>query len=774
MNHLLIYEKNTSIFYNELKNITLKTNDIYEKRKIDKIDFEADLQNEKQQIHQNFNELELLIKTQATNCKLDLFNTIRNQVIEISKDSLGPDARKIIKRKLRTRIHPVIESIDEFPNNWETKSRILNNSAQLDCLILSEQKIIYNIVENFTDKVDSIVSEDVLAPAGQILKYIDDWLSKKSKAIKNIKFNDSLEARIKFQETYMKISEIIERFPEEIEISSFSFKGDEAKNVPEDSDFVNVNPYKIARYYIDTRLYDPFYREMEQIDKLVKQSIIECREANSLLKFRLENVERESVDISLPDRDLSDFLNSIKKQIYTEINKLNEAIDRIKYKADEMVKNAISPLYSHSIIEAQNKISSLLREQKGKKFSIVFSKNIELIKVRANALVVSLLYSSSAGVIQAKKYLGKKGVAKVRIGQILDIAEKEMPEPKVFSQIPVFYRTLFSSKSLINDDLWVPMETETTIIKNALQRHKSGLGGAVLITGVHGSGKTALTRYCSNHFFKKGAIFTIDAPAGGSVEYEDWIAQLRLATGINGDSYEILRNMPHESTIILNDLELWWERTNDGTVVLKEIFDLIRVFGRKIFFIINSNTFSFNQINKVFPLEDNLQSVVECHPFNAKKLQQLIQRRHKTSGLTYYYKNIAEESVSQITTASLFSEYFSYSNGIPGVTMNAWIGNITKIDKQDIFITKPELPNYDILNNINTDWLIIIAMFIQHKFMNASKLARVMGVSNEEAEVNIYNLSNAKVLESRDNDVYTLGRYLEPFLVKICQDKGII
>jgi len=774
LNHLLTFEKNTAKLYSELKNITLKTNDIYEKRTIDNIAFEADLQIEKQQIQNNFNELEALLKNQVTNCRLDLFNAVRNQVIEIGNDSLAPDARKKINSKLRVRVQPVIENIEEFPDNWKSNSQIFNNAAQLDCLVLSEQKIIYSIVQTFTDKVDSIVSENVLAPADVILKNIDDWLSKKSMVLKNIKFTESLQARIKFQETYLKISEIIERLPEEIEISSFSYSDNDAKNVPENSAAVNVNPYKIARYYIDTRLYDPFYREMEQLDKFVKQSIIEFREANSLLKFRLENVQRESVNNSFSDSDFTGFLNSIKKQVSIEKNKLTEAIDRIKYKADEMVKNAISPLYSHSIIEAQNKISTLLRDQKGKKFSIVFSKNIDLLKGKANALVVSLLYSSSAGVIQAKKYLSKNVDAKVGIRQILDVAETEMPEPKVFSQIPVFYRTLFSSKSLINDDLWVPMENETALIKSALQRHKSGLGGAVLITGAHGAGKTALTRYCSNHFFKKDRIFTINAPAGGSVKTEDWLAQLRSATGMNGDSYEILRNMPHESTIIINDLELWWERTNEGTVVLMEIIDLVRVYGRKIFFIINSNSYSFNQINKVFPLEDNLLSVVECHPFDAKKLQQLIQRRHKTSGLTYYYKNIAEESVSQVTTASLFNGYFSYSNGNPGVTMNAWLGNITKIEKQDIFIEKPELPDYDVLNNINTDWLIIIALFIQHKFMNTAKLARVMGISNEEAEKSIYNLSNAKILELRDNEVYMLGRYLEPFFVKICREKGII
>ena len=159
---------------------------------------------------------------------------------------------------------------------------------------------------------------------------------------------------------------------------------------------------------------------------------------------------------------------------------------------------------------------------------------------------------------------------------------------------------------------------------------------------------------------------------------------------------------------------------------------------------------------------------------SSERLQQLIQRRHKTSGLIYNYRNTPEDSVSQIKTASLFNYYYLYSNGVPGVALNAWLGNITKADRQDIHITAPKQLNYEVLNNINPDWLIVIALFIQHKNMSASKLARVMGIPLNEAEKYIYNLSNARILEIRDKDVYTLGRYLEPFLVKIVVDKGII
>ena len=179
-------------------------------------------------------------------------------------------------------------------------------------------------------------------------------------------------------------------------------------------------------------------------------------------------------------------------------------------------------------------------------------------------------------------------------------------------------------------------------------------------------------------------------------------------------------------------------------------------------------------MNKIFPLEENFLSVVECSPFEAKKLQQLIQRRHKTSGLVYNYKNRTEESVSQIKIAALFNSYFIFSEGIPGVAMNAWLANISNVQGQNIFIEKPDLPNFEILHNINEDWLIIIALYIQHKNMGAAKLSRVLEVSEEEAEKTIINLVNAGILVLRENNIYALDRYIEPFLVKICLEKGII
>ncbi len=774
MNHLELFERNTTRFYSNLKSLTLKTYDIYEKRKINNTDFNTGIQEGKQQVFDDYDALEEMLLQQIAQSKATIFGNLRNWVIEISNDILSSDPNKQLNKKLKIKGPQSIENLSAFPEDWEINARILNNALLLDCRILSEQKIIQEITRNFIDNVNTILSENIISSIDTILKNIVNNKTPEKLEIKNVTFAENPEVRILFQDIYLKISELLERLPAEIEIANFIFTNEDATNISGISTPVLVEPQKIARFYFDTRFYDPFYRELEQLDKLVKQLVIESREVYSLLKFKSENEQKENQGKLIHGKGFLDFLDSLEKQVLIEKNRLAEAFDDLKFKSEETLKNAISPLYSHAIIGSQQKISTLLREQKGKKFGMVFTRNWEQLKGKMNSQIVNLLYSSSGGMIQAKKYLNKNKDVKVGIRQVLDFVEKEMPDQKVFPQIPVFYRTLFNSKSLINDDFWVPMENETAIVKNALQRHKNGLGGAVLITGVHGSGKTALSRYCATHFFKKDRIFTISAPVGGSVNIDEWLTEIRTEIGAGNDSYEIFRNMPHDSVVVINDLELWWERTNSGYSVLKEIIDLIRVFGKKVFFLINTNTFSRNQINKAFPMEDNFLSIVECNPFDTKRLQQLVQRRHKTSGLTYLYRNEPEESVSIIKTASLFNNYFLYSQGIPGVAMNAWIGNITKVDKQEIYITNPKYPNQDVLNRLNPDWLIVVALFIQHKNMSADKLSRVMAINREEAENIIYNLSNARILDFREKDVYTLNRYLEPFIVKVIVDMGII
>ncbi|MDD4575680.1 MAG: hypothetical protein PHI36_04550, partial [Bacteroidales bacterium] len=648
------------------------------------------------------------------------------------------------------------------------------HAAILACHILSEQNIINSIVYNRNDTISSSILDHVFNPINDILKSIENSIANHSNEIKDIPFIDSIGLKTSFQETLSKLSEIINKIPQEIEISNYFYDESNLNNLPENGSPLIVEPYKIARYYLDTRFYEPFYRELEQLEALIVQTIIDCREANSLIKFRMDNAHVDIENNLFTKEEIFEFLNSTNHQIKQHKLNLEEAISRIKFKSEEMIKDALSPLYSHAIIQAQQTISALLREHQGRKFSIGLSAKIASLIKKINALIVQTLYSSNKGVILAKKYLNKTDNDRTSIQQILDISEKISPNLNVLSQMPVFYRTLFTSKSVINDDFWVPMEEDLTAIKKAIKWHKNGHGGGILIIGEHGSGKTTLIKYATDHFFKKNHVITINAPMGGSVMHEDWLRELRIASRKNGTQNEIFDSLPSDSIVVINDLELWWERSNSGYAIVEELMQLIKVYGKKVLFIINSNIHSYKQINRVFSMEDNFLHVLKCSTFNSKQLRKLILNRHKSSGINFQYKKKSEKHLTKLHLAVLFNSYYNFSQGIPGVAMNAWIANIIRIENKSIVIKKPEIPNLEVLKALDPDWIIVIALFIQHKNMDVDKLARVTNMSKEESETIISNLHNAGMLVNRGNNIYILDRFMEPFLVELCLKKGII
>lgn len=772
LNQLSAYHLKSEKLYADLKIIVVRLNEIYDQSILSK-DNEGILNPEsKAQIIHDLKALGNRSEQLVTEGGNTLIKTLRNQVVAIGKTLLKPESR--LSRMISKRRKTVNLSVDilEFPTLWESNMLLLNNAVYLDCQLALESKMIGGTVQKNNEKIYSILQDKILKPLNELLTIIINAGTETREKVTDVIFSDGIGSTLIFQDTYLKITELLQRLPETLTIKQENKDTDPTEKLPSFFETESTEPLKLALYQFDSRFYDPYYRELEKFESVLRNVVIECREINSLLTFRLNNINQEG-DLSSPG-DTKAFLHQLENQLKEEIFKITEAYNRISHQSDVLLKDALAPIYSFAIADSEEKLTTLQRMRNGRAFGQGFVKRITRIKQSINQLIIEGLYSSSDGLILAKKYLKKKPQTKTSIKQVLDLVEDEAPDKRALSQIPVFYRTLFSSTSLINKELWVPMTEESVIIQSAIKRHNDGFGGAILITGVHGAGKTALTRYCVGKFFRKDRVFYVKPPIAGSIDPNTWHAELQKATGSNGSPSEILMALPPKSVFVFNDLELWWERSDEGSKILRELTQLIRTFGRDVLFVMNCNTYAFQQMNKSLLLEDYILSQVECRPFDTKKLQQLILQRHKTSGLTFHYRNTSENSLLQLRIAALFHTYFNYSQGIPGVAMNAWIKNITKVDQKHIVISRPESPNLEKLDDLDKEWLIVIALFVQHKNITATKLARIMDLTSDEATRLLENLLNAGIIDARENEIFKLNKYLEPFLVRTCFDKGLI
>ena len=772
--HLLEqFEELSSNQLNELRNTILGINDAYEKLTIsneqDNNKILADITdyiNSFKGIEEKLNQFKLGAET-------GLLDNLRTMVITLAECLETPANLKQSKRKIKIGKDSTTDVLSEFSENWATGMLLLNNTLYLDSFVLSRKNIFKNVIQKGNLRIVNQLTDTIIQAIDQLKSNMETIANQSDSVLKTVVLRDDLNMVNIFNETFHKSAELLEDFMEVLDIPESIFVNSEPLKFSEYSK-VSVYPKKIASYFVDVVFHEPFYREVESLDHSIKTALVESKEANSMLLFHLNNLKESSADAD--DETIFDpsLFKKLALHIQEQKTKLETAIDRIKHYSMVYMHEAFSNLFYHSILEAEHSIHTEKRDHKGRKLSLVISRQIESFRIGFSNGVINLVNSASKGVILSKKYLAEKPVSRPQIQQILDLVEELLPDRRIYQSVPVFYRSLMSSSSRINDEFWVARNTGMEAIKEALKRHNSGLGGAIVIKGVHGAGKTALSRYAANHLFKNHSIFWINPPQGGSAHIDDLLAELSRQTSGLGDFNSIFNSMPLESTVVLNDLELWWERRPGGGEVIRKIIELIRTYGHKVFFILNCNSYSFKLLSQLFSIEDNSLAIIDCEPFSAKELQQLILSRHKSSGLSLTYHGKPEESISHLAYTILFNTYFNVSEGNPGIAMNIWKANIVEANPETISIVKPQKLGFEVLYSLQHDWLIVTALFIHHKNIGIEKLSRLTGFEVQTAESILVNLKNAGLIVQNTNGVFMLGRNIEPLLVEVCRSKGLI
>lgn len=780
INHL-VYENFITLFNNfetaslkqlmEVRNSILAINDAFEKLLFAKDNERNDEIKSIEYQLTILNRIEHDLIALLRNSELELMSTFREVSINLANDTATLEHLKASRKRKKSNVEENITLLRSFSEDWSKGIQLLNNTLLLDIIILTQKDISSNIIKAGYDKILEQVSENTLQPANKLIEIIEQVSTLPDSSVKIPAFELKTPLVKMASDAIFKISDSISKLPQELSVPELIYK--DSTPIPLlDYNERLVYPNKSGSYYVDTLFKEPFYRDVEFLQKIIDAALIEIKETCSLLLFQINNIKK-SDEVYLID-DKGDLYHKMISQVQTEKEKIEFELNKLAANYTTYLHNSFSKLFYHSLIESDKVKRTDLKEGERRKINTLTAMLIGQSKDFLNATIINFINISSRGVILSKKYITEQKTSEISNRQILDFVEQVIPEKRIYNSIPVFYRDLMSSSSSISKDFWVDRNVEMELIKNALARHKRGIGGAVVIKGVHGAGKTTLSQHVLSRLFKKNNTFWINAPANGTTNSDDLLKEFQKSITNFSDYSTIFRNLPFESAIVINDLELWWERRPGGGDVILKIIELIKLYGHKVFFIINCNTPSFNAIKQLYPIENNTIAIVECEPFNSKELQQLILNRHRSSGLSLNYQDKTEENISQLKLSFLFNTYFYLSNGIPGVALNMWKSNIIEADQDSITIQKPERLNAEELCRIHKDWLIVISLFIHHKQLDTIKLARLTHYKAVEAENLLIGLKYAGILIEENNETYSLDHNIEPYLLNCCKTLGII
>jgi hypothetical protein len=291
--------------------------------------------------------------------------------------------------------------------------------------------------------------------------------------------------------------------------------------------------------------------------------------------------------------------------------------------------------------------------------------------------------------------------------------------------------------------------------------------------GDRNSGKTAFAKHITQALCKGKNIYDIFPPIAGTTSTAVFRDLFAKALQQRGDLRQMINRLPADSVIIINDLELFWERTEEGLEIIKKLEELIDELGKRVLFIVNMNPYAYRLINQMTRLGDRFIELIPLKPFSAEEIQTLILKRHKSSGLDFGYSEGAGQ-LNEVQMAALFNAYFNYSNGNPGTALNGWLGRIKKVSNGFIEVSKPDYPSLDTLKQLDAEWDMLLVQFILHKRLTEKKILQITQWTESKTKAVVLAMLRAGIIIEKSSLVYHLDTFIQPFVVDALKEKELL
>lgn len=313
-------------------------------------------------------------------------------------------------------------------------------------------------------------------------------------------------------------------------------------------------------------------------------------------------------------------------------------------------------------------------------------------------------------------------------------------------------------------DFWHGKPLEIEEAGKAIERHRKGYSGAILVKGENNAGKTFFVNYVIHLYLQRNSVFQLHAPFAGSCSINELLKALQKATELEGSARDIFRKLPEQSVVIIEDIELWWEKRPNGLAVIQQICSFVEKYGKSILFILTANSHALRSINRFLPVNSYLLSTIDCSPFNAEEIKNIIMQRHRSGNMKFVFEGKKQEEMRSWDYARLFDRFFTYSRGNVGLSLQTWMGCIDKVEENTLYLRAPHRPDTSVLNKLDSEALIFLVQFILHKRLSFEKIQRIMLLPPEDAKKRLRLLRRAAIITEPNPGVFMLNPNLHAFI----------
>jgi hypothetical protein len=678
--------------------------------------------------------------------------------------------RYIREHNYSKKINLLKKKISTIPEKWISNDTLLNNAISTEIRLFALNGKLKSYLSDYSNKINIEISKVLVNEYERFSLYLKDININKSNEVFETEINEqSLEnllisLNVFLESLLSKLHKSSRNFPEKIEVIDSSVLNEFEKNQYEDFKPIKIHASRLLDYLFLNKLEEPLFENYALIKNKLEESFELINDTRRLVDFSINDnnvANKEEIENLLKDRSL---------KINSELTYLKELLNDNTDKINSVFSDLLNKLIYDVFISTASNLKQYITKQEMKKKKVFIRVNYINFKKLYNDKVAQFIFAKSKALNIKKDIDETNDLFYGNINSILNIKNKLSPKPEVIVNIPLYYRQFFTNKDSYHKDFWVGRQAELESANNSIKRFYQGSKGAIAVIGEQGSGKSFFLNYIAKSFTDNKNIFHIVAPETGSINKDDFDnAALNAFSEKVFSSSNIFRHFPENSIVILDDLELWWEKSENGNQLLEYIFEIVNKHSSRILFLISMNSFVADLIFKLNDINSLFINIIKLKNVDSKTLRDIVMLRHKSGGLTIYYKN---KKLNKIREANLFNKLYKYSYGNINTALNLWLSKIDKYENETIFIDFPHINTFD-LENIKTEDLLYLSQFVLHKNLTVNKLVNVMHTDKMTAIRKIKFLLRAGLIV-KHNRVYYLDKYMISITINILKEKGIL
>jgi len=233
-----------------------------------------------------------------------------------------------------------------------------------------------------------------------------------------------------------------------------------------------------------------------------------------------------------------------------------------------------------------------------------------------------------------------------------------------------------------------------------------------------------------------------------------------------------MNELPEGSTLIFEDLELWWTRSAKGVDLLERILGAVKTYGHRHLFMFDCNIYFYQHIRQYIDIDSKLLATITVSPLKTNEINQAVMDRHSSGGMSYLWKGKPEKDLKQREQNQLFKKLTSQSEGNVGFSFFMWLANIEAVDGNVLELKK--LETLELPNVMLPEWDLMLLQILLHKQIDFNQLCAVYHTeSSETINTTLQSLvRSGLVLNS--NNLFEISPYALAYLIKYLRKNQLI